>query len=141
MAAAEENTPTGPSLEDLGGEAGIRKWVELFYDKVGVHPTLIPIFPPDLTQSRAKQWAFFVEYFGGPAHYTNTYGNAFLRFKHRKAKIGFPERDAWMSCLLEALAETGASPELVTAVQQKVQGLADAMVNHHPDRKDALYFN
>ena len=44
--------------------------------------------------------AFFVEFFGGPPLYSERYGQPFLRFRHRKVKIGQPERDAWMALLM-----------------------------------------
>ncbi len=128
-------------LERLGGEAGIRRWVERFYGKVAAHPLLAPLFPKDLTASRDKQAEFFVEFFGGPPLYTQAHGPPFLRYKHRKAKIGEPERDAWLSLLLESLREEFGDEALVEAVNTRVAPIADHMINHHPDKKDAVYFN
>jgi hemoglobin len=129
------------TLERFGGEAGIRRWVDRFYDKVGQNPVLKVIFPPDLTSSRDKQYEYFVEFFGGPPLYTEKHGPPFLRYKHRKAKIGQPERDAWLLLLLESLREETGDAELVAAVEGRVTPIADMMVNHHPDKKDAMYFN
>jgi len=128
-------------LERFGGEEGIRRWVDRFYDKVAQHPLLVAIFPPDLTASRDKQYRYFVEFFGGPALYTEAHGPAFLRFKHRKAKIGEPERDAWLNLLLESLREETGDEDLVAAVEARVRPIANAMVNHHPEKKDAYFFN
>lgn len=108
-----ETSATSPDLERLGGEAGIRRWVDRFYDQVPASPLLGLLFPPDLTGSRDKQWAFFVEFFGGTPLYTERYGPAFLRFKHRKARIGQLERDAWMDLMLASLRQqTGDEAQL-----------------------------
>lgn len=128
-------------IDDLGGEAGIRAWVDLFYAGIAADPLLAELFPPDLTESRDKQFAFFVQYFGGPALYEQKYGKAFLRFKHRHVKIGQPERDAWMRILLDTLASCGAPESVVHAVEARVGALADDMINYHPEKKDAYYFN
>lgn len=133
--------PAAPLIEALGGEAGIHAWVERFYARIGADPLLAPLFPADLAESREKQYAFFVQLFGGPPLYEQRYGKAFLRFKHRHARIGRAERDAWMSHLLQALREGGATLAVLSAVISRVAPLADAMINHHPERKDAYYFN
>ena len=128
-------------LARLGGEPGIRRWVDRFYDKVAADPRLAPLFPKDLTASRDKQAAYFVEFFGGPPLYTQAHGPPYLRFKHRKAKIGRPERDAWMELLTESLREETGDEALVEAVAARVGPIADHMVNHHPEKKDAQFFN
>jgi len=136
-----ENAAESIDLERLGGEAGVRRWVDRFYDKVPAHPLLGPLFPPDLTDSRDKQWAFFVEFFGGERRYTERYGPAFLRFKHRKARIGQPERDAWMELMLASLREQTGDESLIARVAARLGPIATNMINHHPDKKDAQYFN
>lgn len=135
---------TGPAqqplaLERFGGEEGIARWVRRFYALVAEEPLLAPMFD-DLERARTKQEAYFVEFFGGPRRYTERYGRAFLRFKHRQFRIGRPERDAWMRLALASLRETGADEALVAAVESKLAPIADAMINHDPERHDAYYF-
>ncbi|MBI3992013.1 MAG: globin [Candidatus Lambdaproteobacteria bacterium] len=134
-------TPPAPLMGALGGEAGIRAWVDRFYDAIAAHALLAPLFPPDLSPSRDKQFAFFVQFFGGPPLYEQRYGKAFLRFKHRHVRIGAPERDAWMELLLSALRDGGAAADLVDQVEARVAPLANAMINHHPEKQDAYFFN
>lgn len=133
--------PAPTELELIGGETAIRRWVDRFYDRVSRDPVLAPLFPPDLTASRDKQFEFFVEFFGGAPLYTQRHGPAFLRFKHRKAKIGVPERDAWMRLMVSCLEEQVNDPALVARIKARLDPVATHMINHHPDRKDAQYFN
>ena len=135
------NAAAAPLIEVLGGEAGIHAWVERFYARIAADRLLAPLFPADLTASREKQYAFFVQFFGGPPLYEQRHGKAFLRFKHRHARIGREERDVWMCHLLRSLRESGAPLAVLSAVITRVAPLADAMINHHPERKDAYYFN
>ena len=134
-------TPPAPLLDALGGEAGIRAWVNRFYDAIAAHDLLAPLFSRDIAESREKQFAYFVQFFGGAPLYEQRYGKAFLRFKHRHVRIGPPERDAWMGLLLAALRAGGAAEELVAQVQARMAPLANAMINHHPEKQDAYYFN
>ncbi len=131
---------TASLLEALGGETGIREWVECFYDKVAVHVLLGSLFPKDLTATRERQYAYFVEFFGGAQLYSERYGRPFLRYRHRHVRIGIPEYDAWLELIMAALREQGASELLCERVRQRIAPLAKAMINHHPEKKDAYYF-
>ena len=90
-------------LDRLGGESVVSEWTRVFYESVAQDPVLAPLFPEDLTESREKQAAFFVEFLGGPARYSERYGQPFMRYRHRHVRIGQPERDAWMARVSEAL--------------------------------------
>ena len=136
-----ENPKPAPLLEDLGGEEGIQRWMERFYERIAAHDLLAPLFTSDIAVSRDKQVAFMTEFFGGPPRYSERYGKAFLRFKHRHVRIGRPERDAWMELLMATLMETGADQPLAVEVERRVAVMADAMINHKPEKKDAYYFN
>jgi hemoglobin len=140
---AEPMTPDAdPSLLDrLGGPEAVRRWVDHFYDAIAQDPVLAPLFPADLTLSREKQFAFFVQLLGGPPLYNERFGRPFLRYLHRKVRIGQRERDAWMARLLESLGKVTDDAGLIAEVERKIGPIADHMINHHPERKDALYFN
>lgn len=138
--AAMENRDTS-ELERLGGEAGIARWMTRFYDMIAQHPLLAELFTQDIAVSRDKQIAFMIEFFGGPARYTEQYGKPFLRFKHRHIKIGASERDAWMRLIMDALREITSDTALTAEVESRLGSLATAMVNRHPEKKDAYYFN
>lgn len=102
---------------------------------------LSPLFPKDLGPSKDKQFEFFVEMFGGPPLYTQKHGPAFLRYKHRKVRIGQPERDAWVGLMLSSLAEQAGDEAVVARVKARLDPIATHMMNHHPDKKDAQFFN
>ncbi len=135
---AEPAAPT-VDLERLGGEEGIARWVRRFYEKVAADPVLAPLFA-DLERARSRQHDYFVELFGGPQRYTERHGKPFLRFKHRTFRIGQPERDAWMRLVMEALREEPHDAALLAEVERRLAAIADAMVNYHPQRQDAYFF-
>ncbi len=126
-------------LNRLGGEPAVAEWVRLFYARVAADPLLAPMFH-DLESARAKQLAYFVEFFGGPKRYTEAYGRAFLRYKHRHFRIGQAERDAWMQHVMAALREVVTDAAVLAEVERRLGELANHMINHHPERQDAYYF-
>jgi hemoglobin len=128
-------------LERLGGEEAVQRWVTAFYDAIARDPLLAPLFSSDLTLSREKQFAFFVQFLGGPARYSERFGRPFLRYLHRKVRIGQEERDAWMRLLLQSLREVTADEDLIGYLERKIAPVADHMINRHPERKDAQFFN
>jgi len=128
-------------IERLGGEEAVRRWVDLFYALVKADEVLAPLFPDDLSLSREKQFAFFVQMLGGPPLYQERFGRPFLRFHHRKVRIGLIERDAWMRRVMESLRQVSSDEELIAYLERRIAPLADHMINHHPESKNALFFN
>jgi hemoglobin len=54
----------------IGREAPIRAAMEFFYRRVLADPSLQPFFADvDVPALKVKQWAFFVQTWGGPANY------------------------------------------------------------------------
>lgn len=129
-------------FEELGSsEDKIFQLVDVFYDRIAQDPILRPLFPEDLTEAKVKQSLFFIEYFGGPPRYSEKYGKAFLRFKHRHAVISHVERDAWLGHIEAAMTEIGVPTQLVADIMAKLRPMAEFMENSKPGVKDAQYFN
>ena len=54
---------------DLIGEKTLHQLIDDFYQRVAIHPDLIPIFPEDLTETARKQKQFLTQYLGGSLPY------------------------------------------------------------------------
>ena len=94
------------SYRAAGGEAGIRKLVDDFYDAMNRLPGASKIramHPADLTISRDKLARFLCGWLGGPSLYAERYGSINIPQAHRRFAIGSSARDAWLSCMAEAL--------------------------------------
>ncbi len=94
------------SYQAAGGEAGIRKLVDAFYDAMERLPEAAKIrkmHPADLTVSRDKLTLFLCGWLNGPALYTQKYGPIRIPQVHSHLEIGSSERDAWLQCMQEAL--------------------------------------
>ena len=90
-----------------GGEAGIRKLVNCFYDTMASREPYqrIHSWHPDDALARDKLYRFLCGWMGGPRRYQEKYGSISIPQVHAHLEIGTAERDAWLGCMREALAE------------------------------------
>ncbi len=97
------------------GEDGIRRLVESFYrlmDTLPVASRIRALHPGDLQLSIEKLTAFLCGWTGGPKRYAERFGPIKLPMAHRHLPVGEAERDAWLSCMEQALAEQPFPDEL-----------------------------
>ena len=96
------------SYQAMGGEDGIRRLVDSFYEAMATRPDARHIFemhPNKIEISRAKLTAFLCGWLGGPRRYNERYGSIALPRFHQKFPIGPAERDAWLHCMKIAVDE------------------------------------
>ena len=118
--------------ERLGGEAAVRKLVDRFYDLMDSLPEagkIRDLHPEDLAGSRDKLFKFLSGWLGGPQLYVAEYGHPRLRARHLPFPIGEAERDAWLRCMEQALAETEMEEILRNHLLQSLRNTADHMRN------------
>jgi len=126
--------------ERLGGEDGVRRLVNLFYDYMESQPEakhILSLHQADLGETREKLFQYFTGWFGGPALFTDLYGHPRLRARHMHVRIGLADRDAWLACLYHALDTIFAErfeagqldAELHKDLLEKIVPMADHMRN------------
>lgn len=124
--------PSQPPYELFGGEPGVRKLVDAFYDRMEFEPefaTIRALHPTTLEESRNKLYWFLCGWLGGPNHYIERFGHPRLRARHLPFSIGIVERDQWLACLKLALDDCAIKPELASWLMQQLYGTADWMRN------------
>jgi hemoglobin len=125
--------PAPPSpFERLNGEPGVRALVDRFYDLMDLEPGfagLRSLHPGDLSGSRDKLYWFMCGWLGGPAHYESRFGHPRLRARHLPYSIGIAERDQWMACMAQAMAEVAVPADLAQRLSTSLFGTADWMRN------------
>ena len=124
-----QNIKHGTIYEAIGGMETIDKIVTNFYKRVGKHPDLIPIFPDDLTETARKQRLFLTQFFGGPRLYEAERGHPMMRRRHLPFPITPTRRDAWLSCMNEALNEAEIEEAYRTVIFEKLTLTANHMMN------------
>ena len=116
----------------MGGEEGIRRLVDRFYDLMDTAPEAVHVralHASSLKSSREKLFLYLMGWTGGPPVYVERYGHPRLRQRHLPFTIGTRERDEWLWCMERALGEQEMPEELRTFIWQKMRELADHMRN------------
>jgi len=127
---------TAPALDQqyvrIGGEGGVRRLVDRFYDLMEELPAAAAIramHPASLAGSRDKLTWFLTGWLGGPQHYVERFGHPRLRARHLAVPIGDAERDAWMLCMRRALEDTVEDRLLVETIAGQLLRVADHLRN------------
>jgi hemoglobin len=87
--------------------------VDRFYDLMDVEPAyamLRGVHGSDLHSARQKLFWFLCGRHGGPSHYIERFGYSRLRAWHLPFAIGQIERDQWLACMYQAMAECNVEP-------------------------------
>ncbi len=133
MSLARDGTAAAPSpFEALGGEVAVRLLVDRFYDLMALEPAytgLRQLHPTALDGSRDKLYWYLCGWLGGPQHYAERFGHPRLRARHLPYAIGTTERDQWLACMAQAMAECGLDPGLAEHLAGAFSGTADWMRN------------
>jgi hemoglobin len=120
------------AFEALGGEGAVRTLVDRFYDLMDLEPRFAPLralHPSALDGSRDKLFWFLCGWMGGPDHYVERFGHPRLRARHLPFAIGIAERDQWMNCMRQALAELATPDPLRERLEASFMNTADWMRN------------
>ena len=119
-------------FDRVGGEARVRALVDRFYDLMDLEPAyaaLRALHPSTLEGSRDKLFWFLCGWLGGPQHYTDRFGHPMLRARHLPFAIGIRERDQWMHCMQQAMAQVELDPEFAQRLSASFFQTADWMRN------------
>ena len=80
----------------------------MFYDRMESDKrfkTIIALHPEDISISRDKLARFLCGWLGGPKLYNEKYGSISIPRDHAHLAIGTDERDQWLTCMSETVAE------------------------------------
>jgi len=115
--------------ERVGGEAWFVDLVERFYAGVAGDAILRPLYPADLTASRAHLVGFLVQYWGGPGTYSEARGHPRLRMRHAPFEITEAARDAWFAHMAAAVRAGRLEPELEAQMLSYFDMAATHLIN------------
>ena len=130
--STEETQPVDTPFQWLGGEERVRALTDRFYDLMDLEPAykeLRAAHGNELTQAREKLFMFLCGWLGGPSYYTDQFGHPRLRMRHMPFAIGIKERDQWVACMDQAMAETQVPFELRERLKNSFFQTADWMRN------------
>ncbi len=124
-------TTQAASLYDrVGGTPFFERLVARFYAAVANDPQLRPLYPEaDLQPAQHRLTLFLIQYWGGPRTYDDERGHPRLRMRHAPFAIGPAERDRWLVHMRQALAESGATPDVAAELEGYMAMAAESMRN------------
>ena len=124
--------PDRSLYQQLGGEPAVRNLVDRFYDLMDTTEgasIIRSMHPQDLTESRTKLFEFLCGFFGGPSLYHQNRGHPQLRKRHLPFSIDSNARDAWLSCMNQALEEQVNDALLLMQLKSSFFKTADHLIN------------
>jgi hemoglobin len=130
---ADKDRPYGTgdaSFQAAGGEAGLRKLVDEFFDRMGSDErfaTIYAMHPEDREISRDKLARFLCGWLGGPKLYNEKYGAIGIPRVHAHLAIGATERDQWLTCMTETVSEQGFAPDFKVYLMEQLYVPAEAV--------------
>jgi hemoglobin len=132
-----------PSLyEHAGGEAGLHRLEQLFYDSVLRDPLLQPLFGEGQPQHVDHLTMFTAESFGGPDRFSRELGFAHLIAVHRGLDITEEQRRRFVELYVAALDASGLPDDgpFREAVLEHVEfGTQVATQNSHAHSDEELH--
>jgi hemoglobin len=122
--------PTANVFEAAGGEPAFRDLVGRFYARVATDPVLRAVYPEeDLSGATERLTLFLIQYWGGPATYSQQRGHPRLRLRHQPFAIGRLERDAWLRHMTAAVDSLELTPSVRKALLDYFDAASTAMIN------------
>jgi len=116
--------------ELAGGEPVFRLLVQRFYARVATDPVLRAVYPEeDLAAAAERLTLFLVQYWGGPATYSEQRGHPRLRMRHQPFAIGQAERDAWLGHMTASVESLDLAPAVRKALLDYFETASTAMIN------------
>jgi len=128
--AAHDDASAVTVFDLVGGRPFFDRLVDRFYDAVEHDPVVRPMYPDDLTDSRAHMAGFLAQYWGGgTGHYSDERGHPRLRMRHAPFAIGATEAGAWLDHMVAAVRAEALPPEVEDAMVSYFASAAAHMVN------------
>ncbi|WMP18984.1 group II truncated hemoglobin [Thiothrix lacustris] len=124
--------PIKTHYDMLGGEAGVLRLVNRFYDLMDELPEaweLRKIHPQDSQNARDRLFKFLSGWLGGPGLYEAEYGHPRLRMRHAPFPVNTQMRDQWLLCMDMALDEQITDELFKTQLKNSFAKVGDHMRN------------
>ena len=120
--------------ELFGGEPFFADLVSQFYARVATNEILRPMYPEsDMAGAAHRLQIFLAQYWGGPTTYQEERGHPRLRMRHAGFKIGPAAKEAWLTCMREAVVGMEMQPEAQEKLWRYLEGAAEHLLNSFED--------
>ncbi|MFM6842051.1 MAG: globin [Candidatus Planktophila sp.] len=118
----------------FGGEPFFSDLVSQFYARVATNEILRPMYPARDMEGAAQRLKMFLEqYWGGPTTYSEERGHPRLRMRHAGFHIGPAAKDAWLTCMREAVEGMDMEAQAQEKLWHYLEGAAEHLLNSFED--------
>ncbi len=129
---------TGPLIDRIGGEEGLRRLVNRFYDLMETLPEAHDLHRlhfrgHGLDHTREAQVEFMSGFMGGRAYYREKHGHMDLREIHAHVPIREADAETWLAVWDRALKDCGHISPDFEVLRNTVRRAALMLVNNVPD--------
>ncbi|EBA15453.1 protozoan/cyanobacterial globin family protein [Roseobacter sp. SK209-2-6] len=126
------------ALEQIGGEARLRKLVERFYDRMETDPAVHALHRlhfrgHGLNHTRQTQFEFLCGFLGGRAYYKERFGHMNMREIHAHVPIREADAELWLETFDAALQDCAMEGPAVERLRASLRRAALSLVNDVPD--------
>ena len=114
--------------------------VDNFFDRMSSDPRFAEIHamhPQDNATSRDKLARFLCGWLGGPKRYHEKYGAISIPRVHAHLAIASPERDQWLTCMSEAVAEQPYAADFRQYLMEQLYVPAEGVRRHRAAIEEA----
>lgn len=118
------------AFERIGGREGLNRLAARFYEIMSARPEAAGIramHKNDLGPVAESLGEFLMGWIGGPRDWFMRPGRPCIMSLHRALPIGESERDQWLVCMKQALADTVTDEALRFELEPAFFRIADAM--------------
>ena len=118
----------------VGGDAGVKKLVQVFYDIVETNPEghklhLLHLRGNGVAHSRVEQFNFLSGFLGGPKLYVEQHGHSNVRTMHEHIEITSESKDIWLKCMSMAIDAIGMEASTKDKLMNNFTIAAERLVN------------
>ena len=138
------NRPYGTgdaSFRAAGGEPGIRRLVDAFFDRMSTDArfaTIHAMHPKQTEVSRDKLARFLCGWLGGPKLYHEKYGAIGIPRVHAHLAVATAERDQWLTCMAESIELQPFAADFKTYLMEQLFVPAEAVRRRCSDTRDSV---
>ena len=128
---ATSPVPDPTPFDRIGGEAGIRRLVDRFYDLMDENPryaALRAMHKPDLAATRLSLTGFLVGWLGGPRDWFTARPGACVMSLHRGLGVGPDTAGQWLHAMARAVEDIQIEPALASTMRGAFARMAAAMI-------------
>lgn len=125
---------TRKPIDAIGGETGVRKLVETFYDLVesepeGANLRKLHLRGQGIPHARVEQMNFLCGFLGGRQHYREKHGHMDVKLMHAHVPVSTDDAENWLTLMDRALVKCGFRGSEVERIRASFRRVALILVN------------